>query len=164
MTEQEQIEEIAAYVKSCHDVSCIGCKFFKEEDCSRLFRAEALYNAGYHKTTWHKVADGDLPKEKQNVLIAFKGFQTNKIVVISGFYLNGDFMNENSSKIRKDHIIAWTELPEYKEVKKMTKITREELQELNEWYNEYAHNDIDEYEEDEESLEEYEQKEYFKNI
>lgn len=77
--------------------------------------AKELIDIGWTKTIWHKIAGGDLPKEKQNVLIAFKGFQTNKIVVISGFYLEGDFMNENSSKIRKDHVIAWTDLPEYKE-------------------------------------------------
>lgn len=49
MTKQEQIEEIASYMKSCYAVNCKGCRFLNEKNCSPLFRAEALYNAGYRK-------------------------------------------------------------------------------------------------------------------
>ena len=133
MTNKEQIEIMAKIIDDEKDVcvrihglmDCKDCTCKdKNGNCGfgdYIARTLFMENCRMRTTEknsgvqWHKVADGDLPKEKQNVLIAFKGFQTNKIVVISGFYLKGDFMNENSSKIRKDHVIAWTELPKYKE-------------------------------------------------
>lgn len=77
--------------------------------------AEKLYNAGYHKTIWHKVADGDLPKETSLYLckMIYNEFYRSEYKVLLfntmyGFYDNG-------LSITKGEVIAWTELPTYKE-------------------------------------------------
>lgn len=77
--------------------------------------AEKLYNAGYHKTIWHKVADRDLPKETSLYLckmiyneIYRCEYKVLLFNTMYGFYDNG-------LSITKDEVIAWTELPEYKE-------------------------------------------------
>lgn len=73
--------------------------------------AEKILSLGYHKTVWHKVADGDLPKEASLYLCKMKhkglyGYEYKVLFFddIFGFY-----------NIINDEILAWTELPEYKE-------------------------------------------------
>ena len=82
--------------------------------------AEALYNAGYHKTVWHKVADGDLPKQENGDVIAtpvqvcYKneiGIKCNSPCYF--FFIDNSFRALNSN-VALD-VIAWTELPIYEE-------------------------------------------------
>lgn len=83
--------------------------------------AEALYNAGYHKTVWHKVADGDLPEIYRSVLVAVK-----RTVKDCDDYIFTTIGNREPYTMDvaiwdiqglsfSDKIIAWTELPKYKE-------------------------------------------------
>ena len=78
-------------------------------------QAKALIEEGYHKTIWHKVVDGDLPKPYQNIW--FIDERTN--LGFSGYYNDIDkiFISDfdNNFCIKKDEVIAWTGLPEYKE-------------------------------------------------
>lgn len=69
-------------------------------------QAEALYNAGYRKTVWHKVVDGDLPKGKCLVLIFYESEILGKHYTTDLFYM-GRFVNHEGQ------VIAWTELPKY---------------------------------------------------
>ncbi|MBQ0099386.1 MAG: hypothetical protein KBS91_02425 [Firmicutes bacterium] len=81
-----------------------------------LCEAEKVYNAGYRKQVWHKVADGDLPKKEGKYYVVIKvanytfynvlDFSENKFIMYDSEY--GEFITVNE-------VIAWTELPEYKE-------------------------------------------------
>lgn len=78
--------------------------------------SEDLYSAGYQKTIWHSVADGDLPMDGQTILtINTNGYyevlyyNTDK-----GFWTYDDY----GHGVRLDNIVAWTELPEYKTEKR----------------------------------------------
>lgn len=107
MIDKEQIEEMANYIY-------IGLN----KKCHQYEIAEMLYNIGYHKTIWHKVADGDLPKEYHEVrFVSDTGHYRNGIYkeVTNAFYVDGDI------EYSIDEIIAWTELPKYKEETLCTK-------------------------------------------
>lgn len=84
-------------------------------------------DAGYHKTVWHKVADGDLPKQENGNVIAMpvQACYTNEIgIKVNGpcyfFFITGNFRELNSA--RTLDVIAWTELPIYEGVEKEDKI------------------------------------------
>lgn len=83
--------------------------------------AEVLYNAGYHKTIWHKVADGDLPKNANYVLVAYR-YALRRYSIVSyaiACYEGNNFRKWSTSDDyfkHDDDVIAWTELPEYKEI------------------------------------------------
>ncbi len=61
---------------------------------------------------WHKVADGDLPKENQEVLVFFTLPDKSKNVVTIAQFKNNDF-----DIVDLQDVIAWKEivLPELKE-------------------------------------------------
>ena len=67
---------------------------------------------GYHKTIWHKVVDGDLPKDDRSIRWLDKGN-----CYIEGYYDTDTekFVIDCDNYFYKDEVIAWTELPEYKE-------------------------------------------------
>lgn len=83
--------------------------------------AEALYNAGYRKTVWHKVADGDLPPEQEPHTEA-KQYWCH-YADDSGYtmaYFNNQtktFYDEYSDEYWSTYDITdidyWTELPKY---------------------------------------------------
>lgn len=84
-------------------------------------------DAGYHKTVWHKVADGDLPKQENGNVIAMpvQACYTNEIgIKVNGpcyfFFITGNFRELNSA--RTLNVIAWTELPKYEEIDSENKI------------------------------------------
>jgi len=73
---------------------------------------------GYNKanaTRWHKVADGDLPKEKKLYLAT-----TKEGSLILAYY-NGTYWETKYDMSANGHavevILAWCELPEFKEEK-----------------------------------------------
>lgn len=85
---------------------CVACKEL----------AEALYNAGYRKTVWHKVADGDLPNDKRDIVLYFElGDQIRSTA--SGYYdiCVSNFVVYDFGAVRNQDVIAWTELPRYEE-------------------------------------------------
>lgn len=74
--------------------------------------ATELDGLGYHKTIWHKVADGDLPKDDRSI----RWFDKGKCY-IEGYYDTGTekFVVDCDNYFYKDKVIAWTELPTYEE-------------------------------------------------
>ena len=78
-------------------------------------------DAGYHKTVWHKVADGDLPRQENGDVIAMpvQACIENDIGIKMHspcyyFFIDNTFRNLNSTKTL--NVIAWTELPIYEEI------------------------------------------------
>lgn len=103
--------------------SCKECMEYHHASrcCYRLY-AEIFYNAGYRKTVWHKVADGDLPKQENDNVIAMpvQACIENDIGVKMHspcyfFFIDNTFRNLNSTKTL--NVIAWTGLPIYEENK-----------------------------------------------
>ena len=120
---KNEIEEMARKICFRSDTwdTCEGC--LEHHYASRCYYqeyAEAFINAGYRKTVWHKVADGDLPKQENGNVIAMpvQACYKNKIgIKVNGpcyfFFIDNTFRSLNSS-LTLD-VIAWTELPIYEE-------------------------------------------------
>lgn len=111
MTDKEQIEQMVDKIQLWREGICIdGCKGTVGSTAYQI--AEDLYNAGYHKTIWHKVADGDLPKNYRKVAFIATNYE-----YYIGTYIKKDeaFETYIGFGMSKDHVIAWIELPEYKE-------------------------------------------------
>lgn len=115
--EKEQTKEITTIInRRCgadlgqvHANSKDG-KVTKTVDTSLI--AKDIIDAGYHKTIWHSVADGDLPEDDCEVrFVSDTGYHHNGCFVKAhnAFYEDGDI------KYDIDEVVAWTELPTYKE-------------------------------------------------
>ena len=103
---EERIKELASDVGySCtkHDIY--------PEDATEI--AKALDLLGYRKVIWHKVSEGDLPKE-QGLYLCYThitGYDRhNKLV--DGYGCSVEFFDTNFYAINRG-VIAWTELPGY---------------------------------------------------
>lgn len=72
-----------------------------------------MQGAERHKTKWHKVADGDLPKNNTAVLVILK----NKRVKISTFMENKFTIwnNDYDAYTKLYDVIAWCEIPTFEE-------------------------------------------------
>ena len=105
----KEIEELAESIcQSCKkDFSSEYCCFAKKRPCQgAIAYAETIYNAGYRKTIWHKVADGDLPKVAMHTIVYYKsklGFTDYR----TDLFWDGSFVNFG------EQVIAWTELSKY---------------------------------------------------
>lgn len=78
--------------------------------------AKEIYNAGYHKIVWHKVADGDLPM-KSGLYYCYCNlhyFDRHNNVIFDTVYSIEYFNLPFFDTINKS-VIAWTELPKYEE-------------------------------------------------
>lgn len=118
----KEIEEIVKTLQSadteCDRIEdCLNC-IWEGYGCITVLRAEVLHNAGYRKTVWHKVADGDLPKPENGNVIAIpvQACYTNKTgIKVNGpccfFFIDNTFRSLNFEKTL--NVIAWTELPIY---------------------------------------------------
>ena len=73
--------------------------------------AIAIYDAGYHKTVWHKIADGDLPEYAGPYLVVCGDESLPEYDV--DFYEN--FWDGKRWVHNEGRVIAWTELPTYEE-------------------------------------------------
>lgn len=119
MTDKEQIEKMAKDIPFLTLEREVFVSFDRKEKRGWILSkedttaiAEALYNAGYHKSIWHKVADDDLPKEDHEVIfVSGTGDHHSGVYVeiTNAFYTEGDI------KYNIDEVIAWTELPKHKE-------------------------------------------------
>ena len=66
---------------------------------------------GYNKANeWHKVADGDLPKNRRNVYVAYLNGHNEIVTTIASF--RHKFWVFDGHKTECE-IIAWCELPKY---------------------------------------------------
>lgn len=120
MTDKEQIEELA---KELFNIKTqVYSPFTSKYDGKDKFFAiaEELYSAGYRKTIWHKVVEGDLPKRSNKDIHAVpvqayyedsNGLKSNGPLYY--FFLDNSFHTLGNPRVVK--VIAWTELPEYKE-------------------------------------------------
>lgn len=76
--------------------------------------AHDIINAGYHRTVWHKVADGDLPDYCKLVIVVVKDDITNRNVITSSSRHDSDFGDTWwLGEYQGCEVIAWTELPIY---------------------------------------------------
>lgn len=75
--------------------------------------AEAIYNAGYRKTVWHKVADGDLPKEDIEVCCFYRNGNYDVGKLITAWGKHKWDMNYYGVFVELNNVFAWTELPKY---------------------------------------------------
>ena len=108
MDKEERIRQLASDM----DYGCTKRDLYPE-DATEI--AKALDILGYRKTVWHKVADGDLPKESGCYLCYthITGYDRhNKL--IDGYGYSVEFFDTNFYAVNKA-VIAWTELPEYSE-------------------------------------------------
>lgn len=117
----QEIEKMARSICVRSEVwsSCKECmKFHHASRCNYHMYAEIFYNAGYRKTIWHKVADGDLPKQENGDVIAmpvqvcYKNGIGIKINSPCYFYFIDNKFRALNSNVTLD-VIAWTELPLY---------------------------------------------------
>lgn len=116
---KKQIEEMADKIRLWREGICIdGCLGTVGSTTYQI--AEDLYNEGYRKVVWHKVADGDLPKRQnadtyaipiQAYYIDFSGIKGNGPLYF--YFIDNTFRNLNDCK--PVNVIAWTELPKYEE-------------------------------------------------
>lgn len=122
MTDKEQIKEMTCIIKftieTGYQTRNNTFKGFSFNDC-----AQELCDAGYHKTIWHKVADGDLPEYCKVVLVAMHFYNTI-VYRLASLHISEDngcpeenifWSIQSDFPTSQDDIIAWTELPEYKE-------------------------------------------------
>lgn len=114
---KKQTEEIARDLRTRRyknlglglcDFKCRNCNNF----CTEREYAKQLVEEGYHKTIWHKVADGDLPKKYKEVLLL--GKDHNYYI---GSYAKDEesFHTDIGFDMDKNKVIVWTELPKYEE-------------------------------------------------
>lgn len=128
MTKQEQIEEMAKVLIDLLDRETVD-KFIENEkgDLVRIETyslasvAEALYNAGYRRIVWHKVADGDFPKRHDGEVCAIpvQAYYIDRYGIKSNGPLYYFFIDNTFHSIGVPdavNVIAWTELPKYEEV------------------------------------------------
>lgn len=74
--------------------------------------ANALDKIGYRKIVWHKVAEGDLPTNNQEIR-----WLDNTNNYYNGIYCDDaqQFHADVGCYFDRDEVIAWTELPTYTE-------------------------------------------------
>lgn len=98
------------YSEDCQ-VDRLQCPF---SDCMAEVWAEEILSLGYRKIIWHKVADGNLPENYQEI----------RWVDNTGEYYNGTYCEDGTEErftsdlgcdFYRDEVVAWTELPKYKE-------------------------------------------------
>lgn len=134
MDKELQIEEIAREIakRSCHlfescpkpiKHNCISQdpEIMLESSKNYITIATWLVEEGYHKTIWHKVADGDLPENHKRILLEIKKEYFNdegyivRQVVGSRHIFDNKVEWWTDTDDRNFEVIAWTELPAYKE-------------------------------------------------
>ena len=108
---EQQIEEMARDIcKSCQTRLTPTMKCNRNSCAMSEVVAENLCNIGYHKTVWHKVADGDLPEYAGRYLVILDDESLPEYRVDSyEHYWDGPRWEYNGSRV-----IAWAELLPYK--------------------------------------------------
>lgn len=108
-TDKEKIAEIICRVT--HKALLSHCDMQCDVMCIQY--AEELVKQGYHKTTWHKVADGDLPPEDTfaRCVLEWCGIK----YYAAGYYNSktGWCFPDNANSDAR--LIAWAYMPEYEE-------------------------------------------------
>ena len=108
-------EELKKFSEKCADdiEYATTSQEFSRDD--RIEMGKALYNLGYRKIVWHKVADGDLPKKTSLYLCKMIYEETYnyeyKVLLFNTIY----GFHDNGLSISNDTVIAWTELAKYEE-------------------------------------------------
>lgn len=103
MFEKEAEEMAEKWVKSNCDDSLYS---FRGQELKEAYLAGL--KAGILK--WHKVADGDLPKDENRVLLYF-GFDDYN----DGQFIRGRFWCGSCGWFDVEEVIAWCEIPKYME-------------------------------------------------
>ena len=111
------IEELSAYNRKLVDMNL---KLRKEnenlkkrnsdEECLKRLAKKGYIKFCAKANEWHKVADGDLPKNENRVLLYF-GFNDYD----SGQFIRGRFWCACCGWFDVEEVIAWCEIPQYTE-------------------------------------------------
>ena len=124
----KDIEEMARKIcfrSGVHD-TCKKClEYNYASRCNYKECAETFYDAGYRKITWHKVADGDLPKQedKDHIATPVQVYYKNELGMLCTnfcyfFFIDNTFRSLNSNKTLS--VIVWTEMQKYEGDKDVT--------------------------------------------
>lgn len=114
MTEEEKAKEYA--------ISRTYPRFENDFIANFVLReVEGAYFAGLHEgqPKWHKVADGDLPKEEGDYLLCFYDKET-KSTFYDVFGLAKKYTDKEDWYVESmiwsiEDVIAWCEIPQFKE-------------------------------------------------
>lgn len=105
MTDEEKLAE--EYVKSVIDVNAFDWKIVREIGLAFL----AGLKSGRPK--WHKVADGDLPKnsDDKNLYLVYWGENDYGVAQFN----NSRWWSLDSGWFDAEEVVAWCEIPKYTE-------------------------------------------------
>lgn len=102
--------------KPCSLGDCVNCKYFNKDNiCIELKQAESLTARGYQKVKWHKVSEGDFPRNESRILVYYR--KTNHDfynICVYDCSNNRGFYRVNAwGDTEKVDAIAWMEIPKY---------------------------------------------------
>ena len=106
------------YPGPCKLNDCSGCKYFNYDNiCLQLKQAESLIARGYHKVKWHKISEGDLPRNQARVLVYYveNNYEFYNICVYDCFNHRGFYRINAWGDTKTVDAIAWMEIPKYLE-------------------------------------------------
>ena len=118
MTDEEMADEEMAekYAKGlCKTCKVDVCRYSKIKTCTTKESLKQAYLAGLKagRPQWHKVADGDLPKENKLYFVQIKD---NGLAIA---YFNGQHWETRYNLGESGHcvetVIAWREIPTFEE-------------------------------------------------
>ena len=98
-------EELKSFSEKCADDIQYATTSQEFSRVDRIEVGRALYNLGYRKTIWHKIADNDLPTDIEWKIIYYH-HQIFDSFITPG--LDHPF-------IAIDRVIAWTDCPKFEE-------------------------------------------------
>ena len=102
MTDEELAEE---YTKTITSVNLLNERIYRN-----IAKQGFLAGLEATKQKWHKVADGDLPKDENRVLLYF-GVDD----YCDGQFIRGRFWCDSCGWFDVEEVIAWCEIPQYTE-------------------------------------------------
>jgi hypothetical protein len=85
----------------------------REAEPDRL--AKKILKAGYHKTVWHKVIDGDLPPANTDIIFYAYMISGNCYYDLGVYSHIEKLWYGNICSTTNDRVIAWMDLQEYEE-------------------------------------------------
>ena len=107
MEKEERIKALASDM----DYGCTRRDLYPD-DAKEI--AKTLDILGYRKIVWHKVAEGDLPKEAQNVIVVYNWLDILYYGIAAYDSEVGKWVDGRNPN-RGAEVIAWTEFPIYEE-------------------------------------------------
>lgn len=114
-------EELKSFSEKCADDIQYATTSQEFSRVDRIEVGRALYNLGYRKTIWHKIADNDLPTDIEWKIIYYHQYPTegSGTAYIAAYYsqIFDSFITPGLDHpfIAIDRVIAWTDCPKFEE-------------------------------------------------